>query len=181
MINSGLKGFVLELVLGVSLDASNNLLCQFNLKMILVLVLLALLMLLSALPLPLHKLSSPPSTLRISSPESQSPIVVGSRNDSKNLTENEISGMPVRCEMCDASVPSEAARFKHMKETRHCACQDCDAYIPLGGIYDHYVQAHLDITWNDHQVVYGDTVNLRNAMEWARRRYQETKSNGQRI
>lgn len=74
---------------------------------------------------------------------------------------------PNRCEECDASVPDEKARQKHMEETRHRFCHLCNGYVPLGGIYTHAMIKHENEAWNEHAAAYTDRVNLKSAQPWA--------------
>jgi len=80
---------------------------------------------------------------------------------------------PPRCEMCDASVPDTASRTAHVGETKHCACSECNSYVPLGGLYVHWSNEHADLIWNDHGVAWTDKVNVRNAMPWAREAWEK--------
>ncbi|PMD26289.1 hypothetical protein NA56DRAFT_685389 [Hyaloscypha hepaticicola] len=75
---------------------------------------------------------------------------------------------PPRCEMCDVELPDMAARRAHMKQTDHCNCSSCKAYVPPGELYMHLSQAHPNLMWNDHQVAWTDNMNVQNAMPWVR-------------
>jgi hypothetical protein len=79
---------------------------------------------------------------------------------------------PTRCEMCDFSLPTLPDRLKHIKETKHCSCDDCDDYIPPGMVYGHYSLKHSDLNWNDHYIATGDIVTLREALPWVREEHK---------
>lgn len=83
------------------------------------------------------------------------------------------SKAPLRCEMCDADLRDMAARSAHMAETKHCACNECNAYVPPGRLYAHWSDAHADLYWNDHAVAWTDRENVRSAMPWAREAWEK--------
>jgi hypothetical protein len=62
-----------------------------------------------------------------------------------------------------------------MAETKHCHCFECNAYVPPGGLYSHWCDAHGDLTWNDHAVAWTDNENVKNAMPWVREELEKRR------
>ena len=43
-------------------------------------------------------------------------------------------------------------------------------------LYNHWSDAHADLTWNDHAVAWTDSANVRDAMPWVREAIEKRRS-----
>ncbi|GAB1319338.1 hypothetical protein MFIFM68171_09548 [Madurella fahalii] len=80
---------------------------------------------------------------------------------------------PNRCEICDHLLPTFEDRERHVTETKHCACPECERYIQPGFVYSHWEVLHDDIHWNDHQINAGDKDTLLAALPWVREEFRK--------